>query len=212
MVDDHRFVRVLISNLLASEPGMEMIGEAENGQEAIALARSTKPDVVLLDMFMPGMTGLQAMKVLLEDDPTLKVMMISTSLDKSLATQCFSAGARGFFSKVNGHSDMIKAIWRVAKGYKFISANLIADTVYLQRGLNNPFDLLTERELQVAMLLVQDFSTNQAAVVLDAASRTVRTHRVRIFQKLSVYSDVELTRLAYRYGLLKKQQLCRRKS
>lgn len=202
IVDDHTFIRTLLRTMVLTEIGMEVVGEAANGQEALDMLPVAKPDLVLMDVNMPGLSGLETARALLAQQPRLKILIVTSSRDTSLIHQFMQVGCRGFFSKVDGRNEMIRAIHTVCSDRIYTSRSLGRGMPPTKKPLRNPFDVLTERELQVVLLLVHGVSMKDCARKLDSALRTVQTHRLRVFMKLDVGNDVELTLMAYRHGLI----------
>lgn len=206
IVDDHNFVRVLLRTMVLTEIGMEVVGEAANGQEALDMLEATKPDLVLMDINMPGMSGLETTVALLRQQPDLKILVVTSCRDTSLVPQFMQAGSMGYFSKVDGRDEMIKAIRMVHSGRVYQSPSMPRGMPPTKKRIHNPFDVLTERELQVVLLLMRGVTIKAIATILGAAARTIQTHRLRIFIKLNVENDVELTLMAYRHGLIKRKE------
>jgi two-component system invasion response regulator UvrY len=203
IVDDHTFIRMLLRTMVLTEVGLEVVGEAASGQEALDMLPVVKPDLILMDIHMPGLSGLETVDGLLARQPNLKILVVTSCRDSTLMTQFMRAGCRGFFSKVDGRAEMLKAIRTVCSERIYTSRSLGRGMPPTKKSLRNPFDVLTERELQVAFLLVQGASMRDIAQKLSAAPRTIQTHRLRIFIKLDVGNDVELTLMAYRHRLIK---------
>ncbi|WP_163575957.1 UvrY/SirA/GacA family response regulator transcription factor [Halomonas faecis] len=203
IVDDHHLVRTSLARLLDGEDGLQVIGEAANGEEAISLSRSLKPDVVLMDLRMPGIGGLEATRKIVRSDPDIRVLALTGFMEDSFAQRLLEAGAGGFISKETQVTDMVDAVRSVFAGRRYISAD-IAQRLVLSRfdPDENPFDQLSHRELQVAMMIVNCQRVAEISDRLFLSPKTVNTYRYRIFEKLGVETDVELTHLGLRYGLV----------
>ncbi|SDJ36806.1 UvrY/SirA/GacA family response regulator transcription factor [Billgrantia gudaonensis] len=203
IVDDHHLVRTSLARLLDGEDGLQVIGEAANGEEAISLSRSLKPDVVLMDLRMPGIGGLEATRKIVRSDPDIRVLALTGFMEDSFAQRLLEAGAGGFISKETQVADMVDAVRSVFAGRRYISAD-IAQRLVLSRfdPDENPFDQLSHRELQVAMMIVNCQRVAEISDRLFLSPKTVNTYRYRIFEKLGVETDVELTHLGLRYGLV----------
>lgn len=204
VVDDHDLVRMGITRMLADSPDIEVIGEADNGEDAIRLAKSLSPDVVLLDVNMPTIGGLEVTKRLIQNDKTAKILAVSSLSAQPYPSMLIKAGVSGYITKGTPLDEMIKAIKKVHQGGRYFSAEVaeqLAD-VLLSENAESPFDLLSEREKQVAIMVVNCQSPQQIADSLFVSVKTVNTYRYRIYEKLNVDSDVKLTHLAMRHGLI----------
>lgn len=205
VVDDHELVRTGICRMLADTVDIEVIGQAESGEMAIDMARRENPDVVLLDVNMPGIGGVETTRRLLQSVPTIKVLAVSGLAEEPYPSLLLKAGAKGYITKGAPMSEMVRAIKKVMQGGKYFSADIAEQIAssYLSEQQQSPFDLLSEREMQVAMMVVNCISAQEIADRLFVSVKTVNTYRYRIFEKLDVDSDVKLTHLAIRYGLIK---------
>lgn len=204
VVDDHDLVRMGITRMLSDSPDIEVIGEADNGEDAIRLAKSLSPDVVLLDVNMPNIGGLEVTKRLVQIDKNTKILAVSSLSAQPYPSMLIKAGVSGYITKGTPLDEMIKAIKKVHQGGRYFSAEVaeqLAD-VLLSENAESPFDLLSEREKQVAMMVVNCQSPQQIADSLFVSVKTVNTYRYRIFEKLNIDSDVKLTHLAMRHGLI----------
>lgn len=203
VVDDHHLVRFGISRLLADSKGLEVVGEAASGEEAVQFVREVATDVVLMDIRMPGIGGLEAMRKILRYAPDIKVIAV-TAMDDNLFTSRFlQAGASGYISKGAGPEEMITAIQKAHCGQKYISPDIAQRMALSQfESDESPFDKLSERELQVAMMIVGCQKVNDIGDKLFLSPKTVNSYRYRIFEKLGIDGDVELTHLAVRHGLI----------
>lgn len=205
VVDDHELVRTGICRMLADTPDIEVIGQAESGEMAIDVARQTPPDVVLLDVNMPGIGGVETTRRLIHAVPEVKVLAVSGLSEEPYPSLLLKAGAKGYITKGAPLAEMVRAIKKVMQGGKYFSADIAEQIAssYLSEQQLSPFDLLSEREMQVAMMVVNCVSAQEIADRLFVSVKTVNTYRYRIFEKLDVDSDVKLTHLAIRYGLIK---------
>ncbi|OBX82247.1 response regulator [Moraxella atlantae] len=204
LVDDHDLVRMGISRMLADSPDIQVIAEAADGETAIRLAKQLKPDVVLLDVNMPNLGGLEVTKRLLHTDKQCKILAVSALANPPYPSMLIKAGVSGYITKGTPLDEMIKAIKKVAQGGRYFSADVaeqLAD-ILLADNAGSPFDLLSEREMQVAMMVVNCQSPQQIADQLFVSIKTINTYRYRIFEKLNIDSDVKLTHLAMRHGLI----------
>lgn len=204
VVDDHDLVRMGITRMLSDNPDIEVIGEADNGETAIRLAKSLNPDVILLDVNMPNIGGLEVTKRLLQTDTQCKILAVSSLTSQPYPSMLIKAGVSGYITKGTPLDEMIKAIKKIYQGGRYFSADVAEQLaeVLLSDNVLSPFDLLSEREKQVAMMVVNCQSPQQIADQLFVSVKTVNTYRYRIFEKLNIDSDVKLTHLAMRHGLI----------
>ncbi len=205
LVDDHRLVRAGLKRVLQEVPDMEVIAEASSGEEALDLLRSQTPDVVLMDINMPGIGGLEATRRLLQKLPAARVIVVSMHLEEPYPSRMLAAGAAGYISKDSAADEVVAAIRRVHTGGHYVAAdvagNLAASLVKGNNG-GSPFEQLSQRETQVMLMVTKGYSTQEISDRLHLSPKTVSTYRYRLFEKLNVTNDVELTRMAMRYGLL----------
>lgn len=205
VVDDHELVRTGICRMLEDCDQIQIVGQAESGEEAINFARNTFPDIVLLDVNMPGVGGIETTRRLLQIIPTCKVIAVSGLSEEPYPSLLLKAGASGYLTKGTPLHEMLKAIEKVMEGGKYFCADIAEQLAnsYLSDTQQSPFDILSERELQVAMMVVNCISAPDIADRLFVSVKTVNTYRYRIFDKLNIDSDVKLTHLAIRHGLIK---------
>lgn len=204
VVDDHDLVRMGIARMLDDDVQIEVIAEADNGDAAVQLARHHRPNVVLLDVNMPNVGGVEATRRIKQIDQNIKVLAVSSLSAQPYPSMLLKAGVNGYITKGTPLDEMIRAIKKVHGGGKYFShdvAEQLADTV-LGEQAESPFDALSEREKQVAMMVVNCQSAQEIADQLFVSVKTVNTYRYRIFEKLGVNSDVKLTHLAIRHGLI----------
>lgn len=203
VADDHHLVRTSIAHLLNAEAGIRVVGEAADGEAAVNEARRLQPDVVLMDIRMPGIGGLEATRKITRAMENVRVLVLTAFLEDTFAQRLLDAGAYGFISKGSQHEEMVAAIHSVFAGQRYISPE-IAQRLVLARidAQDNPFDELSQRELQVAIMIVNCQRVADISDRLFLSPKTVNTYRYRIFEKLGVNSDVELTHIGLRYGLV----------
>lgn len=203
VADDHHLVRTSIARVLASEPDIEVVAEAENGESALSECRAHSPDIAMVDIRMPGIGGLETILKLLKSHPGTRVIVLTGQTEESTAQRLIDAGVTGFISKGTELDLMIAAVRKVASGERFISPD-IAQRVVLARseGRSNPFDQLSHRELQIATMIIHCHRVSRISEQLCLSPKTVNTYRYRIFDKLQVQSDVELTHLGLKHGLI----------
>ena len=203
LVDDHAVVRMGFKLLLQGAEDIEVVAEAESGEEAIKLYPEIKPDVVVMDISMPGIGGLEAVTRLLAKDPAAKVLILSAHEDSSHPKRLLKAGAVGYLSKRSAAEELIQAIHQVATG-KTVLDSTLAQAMAVQQltGEQNPVEVLSGREFEVFMLLAKGQSVAHIAEKLFLSPRTVGTHLYNIKQKLNAGNSAEITLIAMRNGLL----------
>ena len=205
LADDHDLVRTGISRMLEDVAGIEVIAEAVSGEEAIKKANELSPDVVLMDVKMPGIGGLEATKKLLRQNPDIKVVAVTACDDDPFPSRLLKAGAAGYVTKGADLKEMVEAIRSVVAGQRYLSpqvAQQMALKSFGEKEDDSPFDALSERELQICMMVVNCQKVQDISDKLCLSPKTVNSYRYRIFDKLNVGGDVELTRLAMRHGVL----------
>ncbi|WP_263263739.1 UvrY/SirA/GacA family response regulator transcription factor [Pseudomonas sp. RIT-PI-S] len=205
VVDDHDLVRTGITRMLSDIDGLQVVGQAESGEEALKAARDLKPDVVLMDVKMPGIGGLEATRKMLRSHPDVKVVVVTVCEEDPFPTRLLQAGAAGYLTKGAGLTEMVQAIRLVFAGQRYISpqiAQQLALKSFQPQTTASPFDLLSEREIQIALMIVGCQKVQNISDRLCLSPKTVNTYRYRIFEKLSITSDVELTLLAVRHGMV----------
>ena len=205
VVDDHDLVRYGLTRILADMPHINVVGEAASGEEAVKLTRELKPDVILMDVLMPGMGGLEATRRIHHFDPEIKVIAVTACDDDVYPSRLLNAGASGYLTKGADVEEMLKAIETVHTGKRYISPDIAQKLALKSFGKASnklPFDQLSERELQISMMIMGCNRVNEIAESLCLSPKTVNTYRYRIFNKLGINSDVELVLMAVRYGLL----------
>ena len=205
LVDDHPVVRKGISSCLARHEHLDIVGEAADGLEAVAKAKQLLPDIVLLDIDMPHMSGLAVTEVLRKDLPQVKVLILSMHQRAEYVVQILQSGARGYVLKEASPEDLVKAIEMVNAGEAFFSPEIarLALNQFVQGNGHGPaLEELTNREREVLVLVAEGLSNKEIADKLDVGVRTVETHRERIMRKLAVHSVAGLTRFAIAKGLI----------
>jgi two-component system, NarL family, invasion response regulator UvrY len=204
VVDDHDLVRMGITRMLADVNGIKVVGEAATGEDALRLARELNPQVVLMDVKMPGIGGLEATRKLLRQDPDVRVVAVTVCDEEPFPSRLLKAGAAGYLTKGAALEEMIKAIRAVASGQRYISPEIAQQLALknLEEDKASPFEVLSEREMQITMMIVNCQKVQEISDRLFLSPKTVNSYRYRIFEKLSIDSDVELTLLAVRHGLL----------
>ena len=190
--------------MLADIDGLQVVGQAESGEESLIKARELKPDVVLMDVKMPGIGGLGATTKLLRSHPDIKVVVVTVCEEDPFPTRLLQAGAAGYLTKGAGLAEMVQAIRLVFAGQRYISPQIAQQLAIkpFQPSNDSPFDALSEREIQIALMIVGCQKVQVISDKLCLSPKTVNTYRYRIYEKLSVKSDVELALLAVRHGMV----------
>jgi two-component system invasion response regulator UvrY len=203
LVDDHAVVRMGFKMLLETSDDIKVISEAENGEEAIKFYMEHKPNVIVMDITMPGMGGMEAIERILTKEPSAKILVLSAHEDSVHPKRVLNAGAMGYVTKRSAAEELIKAIRAVASGKKYIEAT-VAQQMAIQQlsGSQNPVDVLSEREFEVFMSLAKGKTTNEIAENLFLSPRTVGTHLYNIKQKLNANNSAEIALIAMRSGLI----------
>lgn len=204
VVDDHDLVRMGITRMLADITGIKVVGEASSGEDCLRLARELDPQVVLMDVKMPGIGGLEATRKLLRQHPDVRILAVTVCDEEPFPSRLLKAGAAGYLTKGAALEEMVRAIRAVAAGQRYISPEIAQRLALssLEEEKSSPFDALTEREMQVTMMIVSCQKVQEISDRLFLSPKTVNSYRYRIFEKLGIDSDVELTLLAVRHGLL----------
>ncbi|MBF4989248.1 MULTISPECIES: response regulator transcription factor [unclassified Methylophilus] len=203
LVDDHSVVRSGLRRLLESHKSIEIVAEADTGESAYQVYGEILPDVMLMDISMPGMGGLEAAKRILQRYPQARIVIFSMHEAVSFAAQALKTGVKGYVTKTGVAEDLVQAVLDVAKGRTFLSQD-VAQKVALQTliGDSNPLQQLTSREFEVFRLLAEGKRVEEVADMLKISQKTVANYYTLIKQKLSVNSPVEMVRLAMKHGLI----------
>jgi len=208
LADDHIVMRTGLRALLERQPNLEVVGESENGRETVELAASLRPDVVVMDVGMPVLNGIEAAKMIVTQSPSTAVVILSMHADESYVMRALSAGARGYLLKDSGAADLIGAIHAVSQGKSFFSpkvSRILAEDyvrVLKQKGAVDTYDLLTGREREILQLLAEGKANKEVATDLNISTYTVETHRSHILQKLNLHNSAELVLYAVRKGII----------
>jgi len=209
IVDDHDLVRVGVHRLLSDIHGLEVVGEADCGEIAISIMRSISPSIVLLDANMPGIGGLETARRMLRYDPDIKIIILSAHADDPLPSKFLDVGVKGYITKAADVKEMERAIRQVYSGQIYLAAEVAQQLAMksINKAKANPFEQLSEREIQVMQMLTRGIKVTEISDTLCLSPKTVNSYRYRLFDKLSVNGDVELTHLAIRYGLIDSNKL-----
>jgi two-component system invasion response regulator UvrY len=203
LVDDHAVVRMGFKLLLEAAPDVKVVAEAESGEQAVKMYGEIQPDVVVMDITMPGIGGLEAIERIMAKDPNARILVLSAHEDSVHPKRVLNAGALGYLTKRSAPEELIKAIRTVAGRKMYLEAN-VAQQMALQQlsGEKNPVDVLSAREFEVFMALAMGKSTNEIAETLCLSPRTIGTHLYNIKQKLNAGNQAEISLIAMRSGLI----------
>ncbi|MHC4618464.1 MAG: response regulator [Planctomycetota bacterium] len=205
LADDHKITRQGLRSLLEKEPDMQVVAEAEEGRTAVRLVSEIQPHVVIMDVSMPDLNGMEATRQITNESPDVKVIALSMHSDNLFATEMLKSGASGYLLKDCAFEELARAIRTVVAGKTYLSPTISSVVVddYLHRLSKADFsasEILTSREREVLQLLAEGKSTKQIALKLHISAKTVETHRRQIMDKLDIYSVAELTKYAIRKG------------
>lgn len=206
LADDHRIMRQGLRALLESEHDIEVVDEADNGRRTVQLAREMRPDVIVMDLTMPDLNGIEATRQIVADDPGIKVLALSMHSDKRFVAGVLGAGASGYLLKDCALEELVRAIRVVVAGQVYLSPGIAGVMVegYVREATADElpmFSALTPREREVLQLIAEGKTTKEIASVLTVSVKTVETHRQQIMNKLDIHSVAELTKYAIREGL-----------
>ncbi len=204
LVDDHVIMRQGLCALLEKEPGMEVVGEAATGREAVRLAHQCKPDIIIMDVSLPDLNGIDATRQIKSDVPTVKILGLSMHCDGQFATDMLRSGASGFLLKTSGSEELSRAIHEILAERTYMSpdvAALVANTFVRRDGDGGAADHLTPRQREVLQLYAAGLSTKEIAVRLGRSVKTVEMHRQNVMDKLKMRSIADLTKYAIRKGM-----------
>lgn len=209
LVDDHELVRSGVNKILNEVKGFKVIQECETGEDAIKYCRKTEPDVILMDMDMPGMGGLEATKKILRIIPDVQVIILTAHTENPFPTKVMQIGAAGFLTKGAGPNEMINAIRAVNSGQRYLPAEIAQQMALSQfkSTEENPFTELSDRELQIMLMITRGDKVPDISENLHLSTKTINSYRYRMFEKLGVGNDVELTHLAIRHGMINTEKL-----
>jgi DNA-binding NarL/FixJ family response regulator len=203
IADDHEFIRRGIRAVLEKQPNCEIVGEAADGREAVQLAATSLPDIAILDVTMPELNGFDATRQMLQENPNIKVLVLSMHESEQIVREVLASGARGYILKSDAGRDLLSAVDSLASGKPFFTSKVseLLLNVYLKRGAapqesGDAPSVLTAREREILQLLAQGKSNKEVATALYISVRTVETHRSNMMSKLNLHSMAELVRYA----------------
>ncbi len=202
LVDDHVLVRTGMKMILGGEVDIEVVGKADSGEEALPKIRKLKPDVVLCDLHLPGVSGLEVTERVVKGDHGTRVIVVSVLEDGPMPKRLLEAGASGYVGKGGDSAELLRAVRDVARGKRYLASG-VAQAMALSgmQGGGSPFEALSAREMEIALMLTQGLRQEDIAKRLSLSAKTVNTHKTRLFEKLGVGDSIALARLASQYGL-----------
>lgn len=208
IADDHCLVRTGLRRLIDDIDDLSVIAEADNGNDAIRHVTELKPDVAILDINMPGLNGIETTEILRRDFPELKIVIVSMHSDELFPQRLIKAGANAYLTKDSGIQEICHAIHEVIAARNYICTE-VAQKLALVNTSNqgSPFKSLSKRELEVLSMLIQGLKVSEISDKLCLSPKTVSTYRYRLFNKLSVQNDIELTKLAMQHGFVEETPL-----
>ena len=204
LADDQLLFRTGLGRLLKDVSNVSIVGEANSGEEALHLARELKPDIVLIELSLGGMGGLEATQRMSRLEPAPKIVALTNCVDAPYPAQMLKAGAHGYLSKHVDHQELLLAIRRIFSGRRYVCNEIAQDlaSYAYDNHSDSPFDALSHREMQIMMMVVNCQKVSEISMHLHLSPKTVNSYRYRIFDKLKISSDVELTLLAVRHGMI----------
>lgn len=205
IVDDHELIRTGMRLLLEDNPHVATVEEAGSAEQALEMASSSDFEIILMDINLPGMSGLEAAGKLLSEAPLSRIIMITGNPDMGPVRTLLNAGVRGYITKGGSAEEVDKAVSSVMNGDQYLSPDVAQRLAIesLKGNVENPFDKLTTRESEITMMLIQGQLNRQISSTLHISEKTVSTHRIRAFEKLGIKTTAELVRLANRFGIWK---------
>ncbi|WP_343551826.1 UvrY/SirA/GacA family response regulator transcription factor [Pantoea sp.] len=210
LVDDHELVRAGIRRILEDMKGLVIAGEVACGEDAVKWCRSNPVDVVLMDMNMPGIGGLEATRKIVRFNPDIRIIMLTIHTENPLPAKVMQAGAAGYLSKGAAPHEVVSAIRAVHAGQRYIASDIAQQMALSQiepQKAESPFSCLSERELQIMLMITRGQKVTEISEQLNLSPKTVNSYRYRMFSKLNISGDVELTHLAIRHGLFNAEPL-----
>jgi DNA-binding NarL/FixJ family response regulator len=200
LLDDHALVRAGYRLILQQHMDINVVGEAESGEEGLQKIRALKPDIVLCDLHMPGLSGMEITERITQARSSSKVIIVSVQQDGPMPKRLLDAGASGYLGKACNADELLRAIRDVARGKRYL-ANELAQRLALCKQEESPFELLTAREIEISLLFCQGWRAEDMAKKLCISSKTIATHKYRILDKLKIKDTISLARLAALHGI-----------
>lgn len=210
LVDDHDIVRTGIRLVIEKMSGIKIVGECDDGYQALEMVEKEKPDVVLMDVNMPRMSGLEATKKITDIDPYVRIIILTIHAENPYPKQLLDAGANGYLTKGCAAQELEEAVKKVYAGQRYVGADIaqqMALSMLPGGHRDSPFDGLTSREMEVMMLLVRGKKAKEIGHILGLNNKTVATYKYRILEKLEIKNDVKLTHMAIRHGILDPKEI-----
>lgn len=207
LADDHALVRTGLKRLIDDVEGLSIVGEAENGRDAVQRVKELNPDVAILDINMPELNGIQATEILRRDYPELKIIIISMHSDELFPQRLLKAGANAYLTKDSEIEEISHAIHEVMEDRSYICTEVVQKLAVAKNKGGSPFKNLSKRELEVLGLMIKGMKVSDISDKLCLSPKTVSTYRYRLLGKLSVQNDIELTKLAMQYGFIEESPL-----
>lgn len=204
LTDDHALVRSGIRRLLEDSQQVKIVGEAECGEDSLRMVQELKPDVILMDVNMPGIGGVETCRRILQRDPKQKIIVLTVHGEQTFPKRMLEIGAKGYLTKECGVDEMLEAITQVNNGYSYI-ANSIAQQLALSLlpgNKSNPIDRLSRREFQVMLMISNGLSNIQISEKLCLSPKTISTYRLRLLEKLGAHNEVDLVKIAVEQGIV----------
>lgn len=202
IVDDHALVRAGMRMILSAEVDIEVVGEADSGELALPMIRKLRPDVVLCDLHLPGVSGLEVTERIVRGQYGARVIAVSVLEDGPLPRRLIEAGASGYVGKCGDAGELVRAVRDVARGKRYLASGVAQHLALAGIGGDaSPFDALSPREMEIALLLVQGMRQEEIARRLSLSAKTVNTHKSRLFEKLGIVDTIALARMVRQYGV-----------
>jgi len=207
LVDDHALFRTGMKSIIEQRPEFSVVGEASSGEDAIKQLIQSLPDIVMMDVSMPGIGGIETTRRLVRQYSDIRIIAVTSMSEDPFPSQLLDAGAMGYLTKGCPANEMFNAIHQVASGKHYLSGEIaqkLSLTRLVRHGEESPLSTLSPREMQVMLMVTDGKSTQQIADGLHISPKTISTYRCRLYEKLGVENDVQLTHFSYRHGLLEK--------